>query len=136
MGVEQAFTNQAKQDFLRGVHQPGDIYRVALYLQETANLDKHTKAYTPAGEITGEGYMVGGMALSGFKVGLAGDEAFLDFEDPVWLGSIIADAALIYNASKENRALVTLAFPKATSVEAPWTLLLPAPGPSALLRIS
>lgn len=137
MAVTSAFTNQAKQDFLNGVHQSGDTYKCALYTQAAASLDKNTTAYTASGEITGTGYVAGGATVSGFSVSITSDTAHLSFTDPVWSNTTqTADAALIYNSSKSNKALCVLAFTSATSTNGTWTLDLPAAGASALMRIA
>ena len=137
MAVTQAVTNQFKQDVLNGVHQPGDTYKIALYTQAAATLNKNTTAYTATGEVVGVGYDAGGKTLSGFTVGISGDVAYIDFEDPVWTSSTItADAALIYNSSKSNKAMGVYTFASASSTNGNWTAKLPAPGATALLRIS
>lgn len=136
MPVSPAITQQCKQDWLAGVHQPGDTYKVALYTQAAATLDKTTTAYTATGEVTGTNYTAGGTALSGFSVGLTGDTAHLSFDDPSWASATItADAALIYNASRSNKALCVLTFASTVSTNGTWTLDLPSAGASALLRI-
>lgn len=61
MASTAAFTDQAKQDFLNGVHQPGDTYKVALYTASAA-MDKTTTAYSSSNEITnsaGSAYKIG-----------------------------------------------------------------------------
>jgi hypothetical protein len=138
MAVTSAFTNQAKQDFLNGVHQSGDVYKCALYTQAAATLNKDTTAYTTTGEIAnGNGYTTGGATLAGFSVSITGDTAHLSFTDPQWTtATITADAALIYNSSKSNKALCSLAFTSASSTNGTWTLDLPAAGASALMRIA
>lgn len=137
MAVTQAFTNQAKQDFLNGVHQSGDVYKCALYLQASASLDKNTTAYTATGEITGTNYVAGGATLSGFSVGLTSDTAHLSFTDPTWSSTTqTADAAMIYNSSKSNKALCILTFASTTSTNGTWTLDTPSAGASALMRIA
>lgn len=137
MPATQAFTNQAKQDFLNGVHQSGDVYKVALYTQAAASLDKNTTAYTATGEISGTGYSAGGLTLSGFSVGLTADTAHLSFTDAVWAGATItADCAMIYNSSKSNKAIAILTFTSASSTGANWTLDFPAAGASALIRVA
>lgn len=137
MPVTQAFCNSAKQDLLNGVHVAGDVYKVALYNSASATLDKTTTAYTATGEITGAGYTAGGATLANRVVGAAGDTAYLSFDDPVWTSATItADSALIYNASKSNKAIAVLSFTSATSTNGTWTLDLPAAGASAVLRVA
>lgn len=137
MPVTPAFCNIAKQDLLNGVHAPGDVYKIALYNSAAATLDKTTAAYTTTGEISGPGYTAGGATLAGRTVGAAGDIGYLSFDDPSWANaSFTADAALIYNASKSNKALGVLSFTAATSTNGTWTLDLPAAGAAAILRLA
>lgn len=138
MAVTAAFTNQAKQDFLNGVHQPTDVYKVALYTQAAASLDKTTTAYTATGEVTGVGYTAAGLNMTGFTVGISGDTAYIDWStDPAWTtATITADAALIYNSSRTNKAIAVLTFTTTTSTAGTWTLQLPAPGVTAIVRIA
>lgn len=137
MAVTAAFTNQAKQDFLNGVHQPGDVYKVALYTQAAATMDKTTTAYSATGEISGTGYTATGMNLAGFTVGISSDTAYMTFTNPAWTtATITADAALIYNSTRSNKAIGVLTFTSASSTGATWTLNLPAAGLTAILRIA
>jgi len=133
-----AFTDQAKQDFLNGVHQPGDTYMIALYDAAATN-DKTTTAYSATHEIAGTGYAAGGIALSGFTVGLVGDTAYIDFTtDPSWpSASFTAASALIYNASRSNKALAVIDFGGSfTATGGTFTVQLPAPGASAIITIA
>lgn len=137
MPVTQAFTNQAKQDFLNGIHASADVYKIALYNSASATLDKSTTAYTATGEVVGAGYTAGGMTLANRTVGLAGDVAYLSFDDPAWANATItADSALIYNSSKSNKAIAVLSFTAASSTNGTWTLDLPAAGATAILRLA
>lgn len=103
----------AKLDFLKGVHQPGDQYKMALYTA-AANLSPlSTTAYTSAGEVQTKGYQAGGMPLTGIEYVTAGTSAVMGWSyDPQWKNvSIKAKGAMIYNASKDNKALVVVEFP-------------------------
>jgi hypothetical protein len=139
MAIIQAFTKRAKQDFLRGVHQPGDIYAMALYTS-AAELNADTEVYTTSGEVVGAGYSSGGQVLVGFTVGIDGSTAFVDFDgDPTWPGAdFTARGALIYNASKGNVALAVYDFgTEKTSSGGNFTVTLPAPAAgTAMIRIS
>ena len=98
--------NSARADFLKGVHQPGDVYKMALY-SSTVALHEGVDVYIPDNEAMGIGYDAGGKILTGYSVTADQGTGILDFEDPVWLNSTIsARGALVYNASKGNRAIV------------------------------
>jgi hypothetical protein len=111
---EACIPNRFYQDILRGLHEPGESYKLALYLQSAAT-DKNcdSMSYNSTGELPeAGGYTRGGKELSGFTVGAAGKRAFLDFTDPEWpAASFSADAAVLYNASKGNAVLSVFAFP-------------------------
>lgn len=108
--IEAGMCNRAKLDFLKGVHQPGDQYRIALFT-EKAKLNADTDRYTSEGEVRGQGYTLGGVTLSGYKAGLIGDVAFITFNPAEWVNSsIAARGGLIFNASKGSAAVVVLDF--------------------------
>ena len=140
MAITNAMCNQFKVDCLNGVHQPADVYKIALYLNAGATLDKTTTAYTATGEIAASGgYSAGGFTLSGFSVALNSDTANLSFTDlAVGSATMTADGALIYNSSRSNKSLCALLFTNApvTSTNGTFTVDFPAAGLSALLRFA
>lgn len=128
---QAGITRQFKRDVLSGVHQPEDTYKIALYLQSAApELNRLTSTYSDAGELaSGNGYERGGRALTGAKVLEFNDSAYIDFDDAVWPNaSLSADAALIYNASRENRTLAVMEFPRHGSTAADFIVEMPALG--------
>ena len=139
MAVTAAFTNQAKLDMLQGIHAAADVYKVALYTQAAASLDKTSTTYSTTGELpTANGYTQGGQVLAGYAAALSGDTAYIDWTtDPAWAAATItADAAVIYNSSKSNKIVAVLTFTSASSTNGTWTLQLPAPGATAVVRIA
>lgn len=141
MPITQAFCNSFKRDLLAMTpHRPEDLYKIALYTA-AARLNQATAAYSPINEVPESGdYVAGGQPLAGFSVGLDGDTATLDWTaDPRWARATIAAAgALIYNASRDNRALAVLDFGGVIhSTNGPFVVTLPAPAAAtALIRIS
>jgi hypothetical protein len=108
--ITQGISLEAKKQFLIGMHQPTDTYKLALYTKRT-NVGPSTTAYTPEGEVVGPGYSQGGFVLSGFRSGMAGANAFVTFNDlRIDRATFTAQGAMIYNASKNNAALCTLNF--------------------------
>lgn len=109
--IQGGWTAQAKLDFLMGVHQPNDVYKIALYTGN-ANLGPLTKTYTTSGEVKGKGYQAGGKILEGYRADMEGLSAFLSWEkNPTWpVSTIEAVGALIYNASKDNAAMMVISF--------------------------
>lgn len=139
MAITQAMCNSFKQDVLNGVHQPGDVYKIALYTSAAA-LDATTAAYSATNEVVGTGYSAGGATLSGFSVGGSGATAWLDWTtDPSWAASTItARGALIYNTTRSNKAVAVLDFGSdKTSTSGTFTVVLPTPDASnALVRLT
>jgi hypothetical protein len=105
-----------KADAMRGVHHEDDRYMIALY-GDKAPLDCYVDTYTPKGEITGPGYKPGGFSLKGFEVVEDGEAAVLTFDDLHVERLTVRDVvgALIYNASKQNRAVGVVALSQPTS---------------------
>lgn len=140
MPITQAFCNSFKRDLLAmAPHRPEDVYKIALYTT-AARLNQATEAYSAANEVPESGdYVAGGQVLAGFAVALDGDTATLDWTtDPRWSGATLAAAgALIYNASRGNKALAVLDFGGVIrSTNGPFTVTLPSPAAAtALIRI-
>lgn len=105
MAIKTCVPGQAKADFLSGVHQLEDEYKICLYSSE-ADLDDCTAIYTKKGECKGKGYRQGGMTLRNPKV-------WIDRGAGVWTcdsltlpnSTITARGYMIVNASKENKVL-------------------------------
>lgn len=138
--IVRGVCNSFKAEILRGVHQEGDAYKIALFTS-AANLSKATTAYDPAGEVPATGnYSPGGSLLNGFSVVLDGDVAILDWDvDPSWAGvTMSARGALIYNATRGNKAVGVLDFGQdITSTNGPFVVELPEPTVSkALVRLT
>lgn len=135
--IRQALCDSYKQEILRGVHRDGDEYWIALYT-DNADLTHGTTTYSARAEVAGLGYRSGGLRLKGFLTGLDGKTAWLTFEDPKWpVGSITARGALIYNATRENRAVAVFDFGEDRSSErAMFIVQLPEPTSThALIRL-
>lgn len=132
MAITAAVPNSFKLEVLQGIHTSTDTYKIALFTS-AATLSKATSAYSTTGETSGTGYTAGGLTLTGYAATLDTDTAILDFADPSWAAaSITARGALIYNASKANRAVLVLDFgADITSTNGPFSVTLPAPTAAA-----
>lgn len=137
MPITTAITNSAKQEFLQGIHTAADTYKIALIKAgAVGTFDKNTTNYSALGtdEASGTGYTAGGLTLTGYTVALTVDTASIDWNDAVWpAASISADGGILYNASKANRVLQTIAFADTgpvpvTSTNANFTVAIPSAG--------
>jgi hypothetical protein len=138
MAFDQTLTTSFKQDILLGVHDlDTDTLKMALFLA-TADLGAATLVYTTAGETSGTGYTPGGNVLTGVTVLTAGTTAYVDFADPTWNpASFTARGALIYNASKGNKAIAVLDFGADKTATTSFTVQMPAnTATSALIRFA
>ena len=138
MAFDQTLTTSFKQDILLGVHDlDTDTIKMALFLA-TANLGADTTVYTTTGETSGTGYTAGGNVLTGVTVLTSGTTAYVDFADPSWdPAAFTARGALIYNASKSNKAIAVLDFGSDKTATTTFTVQMPAnTATSALIRIS
>lgn len=110
MSIVQNITTSYKAEVLQGIHDAADTYKMALYTS-VATLGASTTAYSATNEVVGTGYTIGGTTLSGFNVTTSGTTAILDFNDPFWENATItARGALVYNASKSNKAVAIYDF--------------------------
>ena len=138
MAFDQTLTTSFKQDILLGVHDlETDDIKMALFLA-TADLGAATTVYTTTGETSGTGYTAGGLTLTGVTVLTSGTTAYVDFADPSWNpANFTARGALIYNASKSNKAIAVLDFGSDKTTTTIFTVQMPAnTATSALIRIS
>ena len=127
--MTQAIPTSFKAEILQGIHDSADTYKIALYTS-ASTLGATATAYTTTNEVSGVGYTSGGQTLSGFSVTTSGTTAILDFTtDPSWENATItARGALIYNASKANKAVMVLDFGSDKSnSEGTFTIRLPLP---------
>jgi hypothetical protein len=139
--IIQGLTTSFKDEILRAVHNlPVDQIRIALYTG-AANLTAETTVYTTANEVVGTGYVAGGKVCQNVTVltsgSLTGGTAFVSFDPVEWNpASFTCRAALIYNASKANRAIAVLNF-GADKVAGPkFVVTLPAnTADTALIRL-
>lgn len=139
MSIQSAVCTSFKAELLDGIHQAADEYRIALYTK-TADLGPSTEEYTAVGEASGTGYTAGGKALSGRSVVVDSGVVYVDWDDVTWAAPtrIVARGALIYNATRGNRAVAVLDFGgDVSSADGAYMVILPAPGPdSALIRLN
>lgn len=139
MSIIQTQTTSFKAELYQAIHDlTTDTLKIALYTN-SATLNETTTAYTTSNEITGTGYMAGGVTITGVTVNSSGYTAYVSFNNPSWTSaSFTARAALIYNFSKANRSIAVLDFGSNKTVSSNTFLItLPTNNASdALIRSS
>lgn len=136
MSILQTQTTSFKKELYQGIHDlTTDTLKIALYTGD-ANLNESTTAYTTSNEVTGTGYVAGGVVMSGITIESSGFTAYVDFNDVVFGAAVTARCALIYNSSKANRSVAVLDF-GSDKTSANFTITMPAnTATSALIRSS
>ena len=135
--IQQTLCTSFKAELLQGVHDlTTDTLKLALFL-DSADLGAATTVYSTAGEASGGGYVAGGETVTGATVNTSGTTAFVDFNNVTWpTGGFTARGALLYNASKANRAVAVLDFGADKSASSPFVVTMPAATVNtALIRI-
>lgn len=94
-----AFPTSAKKEFLDGIHDSADTYKIAFYT-DTATYGAATTAYSATNEVSGTNYTAGGYTLDTRTSNTSGTTAWIDFADEVastvTFGST-AKCVIIYN---------------------------------------
>jgi hypothetical protein len=136
--ITQTATTSFTTELLQGIHNfSTDVFKIALYTAG-ADLGVDTTAYNASNEVSGVGYVAGGINLTGVAVSSADGVSFVDFSDAVWNPSVFtARGGLIYNSSKSNRSVAVLNFGADKTSTSTFTVQMPAAtATSALIRIS
>lgn len=134
--IVQTQTTSFKVQVFEGVHNfLTDTLKIALYTAN-ADLGAQTTVYTPVEEVVGTGYTAGGEILTGTTVEFYGTTAYVNFADAVWdPASFTTRGALIYNASKGNKAIAVLNFGNDKTCSGTFTVTMPAnTNTTALIR--
>lgn len=136
MSILQTQTTSFKAELYQAVHNlSSDTLKVALY-NGNANLNETTTAYTTSNEVSGGGYVAGGVVLTGVTINTSGFTAYVNFNNVNFGASVTARCALIYNASKGNKSIAVLDF-GSDKTSAAFTLTMPTNTPTtALIRSS
>ena len=134
--ILQTQTTSFKTQLYTGVHNLlTDTLKIALYTAN-ANLNEATTVYTTAAEVTGGGYVAGGVVLTGVTINSSGYTAYVDFADVVFNASVTARCALIYNVTQGNKSIAELDF-GSDKTSTNFTITMPAnTATAALIRSS
>lgn len=139
MSIVQTQTTSFKAELYQGIHNlTTDTIKIALYTAN-ADLNANTTVYSTSNEIAATGtYVAGGAQLTPITVSSSTSDAtaYVGFPNISWTGNITARCALIYNASKGNKAVAVLDF-GSDKTSSNFTITMPAnTSTTALLRSS
>ena len=142
MAITSAICTSFKQELLVGTHNftatSGNTFKIALYTS-SATLGAGTTAFGTGNEVTGTGYTSGGATLTSVTPTLDSSTAVCDFADVSFTSaSFTANACLIYNSSKSNKAVAAVAFGGDKAVSSgTFTIQFPAADASnAIIRLA
>lgn len=109
--IAQGQTTSFKAELYQGIHDlVTDSIYIALFDAE-ADLTESTTVYTTTNEITGTGYTAGGNLLLNATINTLGRTAYVSFSNTSWTAATFTcRCALIYNATKGNKAIAVLDF--------------------------
>ena len=110
MAINQTQTTSFKKQLYEAVHNlsTNNLY-MALYVA-AADLNETTTIYTTQNEVTGGGYIAGGVLLTGVTINSSGYTAYVSFNPVNFNASVTARGALIYNASQGKMSIAVLDF--------------------------
>ena len=136
MSIVQTQTTSFKAELYEGVHNllVDDIY-MALYTGN-ANLNADTTVYSSTNEVTGTGYVAGGVQMTGVTINTSDYTVYVNFANTEFNAAVTARCALIYNASQGNKSIAVLDF-GSDKTSTNFTVTMPAnTATSALIRSS
>lgn len=136
MSIVQTQTTSFKAELYQAIHDLlTDTLKIALYTAN-ADLNSATTAYRTTNEVTGSGYVAGGVQLTGVSINTSGYTAYVNFNNVSFNASVTARCALIYNASKANRSIAVLDF-GSDKTSTSFTITMPSnSATTALIRTS
>jgi len=134
--ILQTQTTSFKKELYTGVHNLStNTLKIALYTA-AADLNEATTVYSSVNEVSGTGYSLGGVALTGVTINSSGYTAYVDFADVVFGASVTARCALIYNVTQGNKSIAVLDF-GSDKTSTNFTITMPAnTATAALIRSS
>jgi hypothetical protein len=134
--ILQTQTTSFKTQLYTAVHNLStDTLKIALYTA-SADLNEATTVYTASGEVTGTGYVAGGVVLTGVTINSSGFTAYVSFSNVAFNAAVTARCALIYNVTQGNKSIFVLDF-GADKTSANFTITWPAnTATAAIIRSS
>jgi hypothetical protein len=136
MSIVQTQTTSFKKELYQAVHNlTSDTLKMALY-NANADLNADTTVYSSTNEVTGSGYVAGGVVVTGATISTSGYTAYVNFNNVAFAANVTARCALIYNVSKGNKSIAVLDFGSDKSSSS-FTVVMPQnTATSALIRSS
>lgn len=134
--IVQTQTTSFKKELYEAVHDLlTDVLKIALYTA-SANLNEATTVYSSANEVTGAGYVAGGVVVTGVTISSSGYTVYVNFANVAFNASVTSRCALIYNSSKGNKSIAVLDF-GSDKTSSSFTITMPSnTSTSALIRSS
>ena len=134
--ILQTQTTSFKTELYTAVHNLStDTLKIALYTA-SADLNEATTAYSATNEVTGTGYVAGGVVLTGVTINSSGFTAYVSFSNVTFNAAVTARCALIYNVTQGNKSIFVLDF-GADKTSSNFTITWPAnTATAAIIRSS
>ncbi|CAB4123725.1 hypothetical protein UFOVP48_70 [uncultured Caudovirales phage] len=135
MSIVQTQTTSFKKELYQAIHDLStDTIKMALYTAN-ASLNADTTAYSSASEVVAAGYTAGGNTLTGVAISASGSTAYVNWANTSWTAALTSRCALIYNASKANRAIAVIDFGADKTSTTTFLVTMPAnTSTTALIR--
>jgi hypothetical protein len=135
--IVQTQTTSFKSEVYQAIHNLlTDTIKIALYTAN-ANLDANTTVYSTLNEVVASGYTACGQVMTGVALNTSGYTVYVNWANVSWSTSVTARCALIYNASKGNKAVAVLDFGSDKTSTGTFTITMPAnTATTALIRSS
>ena len=137
--IIQCIVNSFRSQMLQGQHDLlTDTLKLALYTGN-ATLGPMTTAYSSTNEVTGTGYVAGGVVLTGATVSTGTETTYdpavvyVNFNNAVFNAAVTARGALIYNFSKSNKAIAVIDFGSDKTSTTTFTVQMPTNSSTAAL---
>jgi len=132
MSIVQTQTTSFKAQLYQAVHNfDTDELWIALYTA-SADLNAATTIYSTTNEVSGTGYVAGGVQLTGVTINTSGYTAYVNFNNVTFNASVTARCALIYNKTQGNKSIAVLDF-GSDKTSTNFTITMPANSASAAL---
>jgi hypothetical protein len=137
MSIVQTQCTSFKKELYQGIHDLStDTIKMALYTAN-ANLNADTTVYTTTNQVVASGYTAGGNTLTGVSINSSDYTAYVNWANTSWTAALTARCALIYNASKANRAIAVIDFGSDKTSTTTFLVTMPSnTSTTALIRSS